>query len=140
MSYPAGRYPIFPCFGGQLCLQTDGLMSGGCVLSSSFQSGHHDAAERVRHQTHAATDAEHRARHVEQRGSQRGAPASDTLWGPPDRMIPAGARARIVSAGVAGEPKLRVYRQLPQAPGDELCVSRSEIENADRLRFTKGNA
>ena len=35
-------------------------------------------------------------------GSQVGAPASDTLLGPPDRMMPAGWRARIVSAGVSG--------------------------------------
>jgi hypothetical protein len=36
-------------------------------------------------------------------GSQVGAPASDTLLGPPDKMIPAGARARIWSAGVSDD-------------------------------------
>ena len=35
-------------------------------------------------------------------GSHRGAPASETLFGPPDRMIPAGVRARILSIGVSG--------------------------------------
>ena len=35
-------------------------------------------------------------------GSQWGAPASDTLFGPPDRIIPAGERAAILSAGVSG--------------------------------------
>ena len=35
-------------------------------------------------------------------GSHIGAPASETLLGPPDRMMPAGCRAQIVSAGVLG--------------------------------------
>ncbi len=35
-------------------------------------------------------------------GSHFGAPSSDTLLGPPDRMMPAGLRARIVSSGVSG--------------------------------------
>ena len=35
-------------------------------------------------------------------GSHFGAPASDTLFGPPDKMIPAGFLARIVSRGVSG--------------------------------------
>ena len=35
-------------------------------------------------------------------GSHFGAPASDTLFGPPDRMMPTGLRARIFSAGVSG--------------------------------------
>jgi hypothetical protein len=34
-------------------------------------------------------------------GSQRGAPASDTLFGPPDRITPTGARAAITAAGVS---------------------------------------
>ena len=35
-------------------------------------------------------------------GSHFGAVASDTLFGPPERMIPAGFRARIFSIGVSG--------------------------------------
>jgi len=35
-------------------------------------------------------------------GSHVGAPASATLFGPPDRMMPTGALARIFSAGVSG--------------------------------------
>ena len=45
------------------------------------------------HQLHAVADAEHR--HAQRRTapeSHCGAPASDTLFGPPDRMMPAGCR------------------------------------------------
>ena len=35
-------------------------------------------------------------------GSHFGAPGSDTLFGPPERMMPTGLRARIFSAGVSG--------------------------------------
>ncbi len=35
-------------------------------------------------------------------GSTRGAPGSDTLRGPPDRITPAGRRAAIADAGVPG--------------------------------------
>ncbi len=35
-------------------------------------------------------------------GSHFGAPTSETLLGPPDRMMPAGAHARIFSSGVSG--------------------------------------
>ena len=35
-------------------------------------------------------------------GSHFGAPGSDTLFGPPERMMPAGFRARIFAAGVSG--------------------------------------
>src|SRR5258708_332690 len=35
-------------------------------------------------------------------GSHFGAAGSDTLFGPPDKMIPTGRRARICSAGVSG--------------------------------------
>ncbi len=34
--------------------------------------------------------------------SHFGAPGSDTLFGPPDRMMPMGFRARIFSAGASG--------------------------------------
>ena len=35
-------------------------------------------------------------------GSHFGAPGSETLFGPPDRMMPTGRRARIFSAGASG--------------------------------------
>ena len=66
-------------------------------------------------------------------GSHVGAPASDTLFGPPDRMMPDRlARANLLGRRVR-RPDLRVDRQLAQAPRDELGVLRPEIENDDGL-------
>ena len=88
-----------------------------------------------RHQLHAVADAEHG--HAERRrraGSHFGAPASDTLFGPPDRMMPAGLPARESSRPACSNgTDLRVDRQLAQPPRDELRVLRPEIENDDGL-------
>ena len=66
-------------------------------------------------------------------GSHFGAPASDTLFGPPDRMMPTGcARANLLGRRVR-RPDLRVDRQLAQPPRDQLRVLRPEIENDDGL-------
>ena len=59
-------------------------------------------AERVGHQLHAVADAEHRhAGVVDTPASQCGAPGSDTLFGPPDRMMPTGLRAADLASGVS---------------------------------------
>ena len=50
----------------------------------------HFPAERVGHQLHAVADAEHRHAGREHAVSQCGAPSSETLFGPPDRMMPTG--------------------------------------------------
>ena len=61
------------------------------------------AAERVGHQLHAVADAEHRTCRGRRRPDRTSArPASETLFGPPDRMMPAGRCARIRSSGVSG--------------------------------------
>ena len=66
-------------------------------------------------------------------GSHRGAPGSDTLFGPPDRMMPTGLpRANLLGRRV-GRPDLRVDRQLAQPPRDQLRVLRAEIEDDDGL-------
>ena len=66
-------------------------------------------------------------------GSQVGAPSSDTLLGPPDRMIPAGWRARIVVRRRVRRPDLRVDRKLAQTTGDQLRVLGPEIEHDECL-------
>ena len=91
------------------------------------------AAERVGHQLHAVADAEHRHAGVEHAGSQCGAPASDTLFGPPDRMTPTGAAsAQFVERRVERQD-LGIDRQLAQAARDQLGELRAEIEDDDGL-------
>ncbi len=66
-------------------------------------------------------------------GSHFGAPGSDTLFGPPDRMMP----DRLPRADLLGRrvrrPDLGIHRQLAQPPRDQLRVLRPEIENDDGL-------
>ena len=65
--------------------------------------------------------------------SQCGAPASETLFGPPDRMTPTGARlAQFFERRVERE-NFRIDRQFPQAPCDELSELRAEVEDDDGL-------
>ena len=66
-------------------------------------------------------------------GSHFGAPASDTLFGPPDRMMPAGCFARSALERRVERNDLGVDRQLAQATRDELGVLRAEIENENGL-------
>ena len=61
------------------------------------------AAERVGHELHAVADAERRRAELRgSPGSVCGAPGSETLFGPPDRMMPAGLRRAISAADVVG--------------------------------------
>src|SRR6218665_153757 len=87
-------------------------------------------------------------------GSHRGDPSASTEAGPPDRMIPRGAKRRGASAGRArrggqedaarGEAAdvvrrqvrpvdLAVHPQLPHAARDELRVLTAKIEDEDLL-------
>jgi hypothetical protein len=73
------------------------------VAELALRRRRHRAAEGVRHQLHAVADAQdRRPRHRRALDHIRGAPASRTLFGPPDRMIPTGLRDRNRSAGVSG--------------------------------------
>ena len=104
------------------------------VAELALRRRRHRAAERVRHQLHAVADAEHRAcrgRTAPDRSSAR--PASDTLLGPPDRMMPAGAARADRLGRRVRRPDLRVDRQLAQTTRDELGVLGPEIENDDGL-------
>ena len=66
-------------------------------------------------------------------GSHFGAPASDTLFGPPERMTPTGcARAQRLERRVERQ-NLAVDGQLAQAARDQLRELRAEIENENRL-------
>ena len=92
------------------------------------------AAEHVGHQLHAVADAEHRHAELEHcRRRTCGAPASETLFGPPDRMMPTGCFARSSSTGVLNGRISRVDRQLAQAPRDQLRVLRPEIQDENGL-------
>ncbi len=60
------------------------------------------AAHQIGHQLHAVADAEHRHAALEHRAARSAArPASETLFGPPDRMMPAGLRRAISAGGVS---------------------------------------
>ena len=58
------------------------------------------ATQHIRHQLHAVADASTGVPSSNSCGAHFGAPASDTLLGPPERMIPTGCFAVIVSTGV----------------------------------------
>ena len=60
-------------------------------------------------------------------------PASETLVGPPDRMMPAGLAPRNLRRRRRRRQDLRVDRQLAQAARNQLRVLRAEIENENRL-------
>src|SRR6185295_8076975 len=90
-----------------------------------------DAAEHVRHQLHAVTDAEHRRTDVEHGGvALRRTRVGHALW--TARQDDAGrfARANLVGGGV-WRPDLRVDREFAKTTSDELCGLRPEIENDD---------
>ena len=92
------------------------------------------AAERVRHQAACRSRCPSvgvpRSRIA---GSLVGAPGSETLFGPPERMIPAGRRRAISAGGRRGRQDLGVHRQLAQPSRDQLRVLRAEIEDDNRL-------
>ena len=72
--------------------------------------------------------------------SHFGAPASDTLFGPPDRMMPTGLlRAQRLERRVERHD-LGVDRQLAQATRDELRVLRAEIQDENGLMGHVGKA
>ena len=65
--------------------------------------------------------------------SQRGAPSSDTLFGPPDRMMPTGrAPGNLCRRRVEGK-NLGVNGQLAQPARNQLRELRAEIEDDDGL-------
>ena len=66
-------------------------------------------------------------------GSHFGAPLSDTLFGPPDRMTPAGCRAAMRVERRVERQDLAVDGQLAQTSRDQLRELRPEIENQNRL-------
>ena len=110
------------------------------VAELALRRGRDAPAERVRHQLHAVADAEHRAAHVEQRRIAAGrARIGHALRS--TRQDDAGRRARpnLVRRRVR-RPDLGIHRQLAKAPGDQLCVLRSEIQNDDRLMAHEGPA
>ena len=91
-------------------------------------------AERVRHQLHAVADARAPARRRRTPpASQCGAPASDTLFGPPDRMTPAGCAREHLGQRRVERQNLGVDRQLAQPASDQLRELRAEIEDDDGL-------
>ena len=53
--------------------------------------------------------------------------------GPPDRMMPAGARARTRLGRLVPRHHLRVDRELPEPARDELRVLRTEVEDENGL-------
>ncbi len=65
--------------------------------------------------------------------SQCGAPASETLFGPPDRMMPTGARSRNLRERRVERQDFGVDRQLAQAARDQLGELRAEVEDDDGL-------
>ena len=62
-----------------------------------------------------------------------GAPLSETLLGPPDRMMPTGLRARSTSHGRVERQNLAVDGQLAQPARDQLRELRAEVEDENRL-------
>src|SRR5262252_1459223 len=91
------------------------------------------SAQRMRHQLHAVADAEHGfADVVHSRIAGRRASVRDALRATrqdDSRRIPC---ANLVDRRV-GRPDFGVDRQLAQAPSDQLCVLRPEIQNDDGL-------
>ena len=87
-----------------------------------------------RHQLHAVADAEHRHAGVEHAPARSAArPARTRSSGPPDRMMPAGRRARDLGQRRVERQNLGVDRQLAQPARDQLRELRAEIENDDGL-------
>ena len=58
---------------------------------------------------------------------------SETLFGPPDRMIPTGRRARDLRERRIERQNLGVDRELAQAARDQLGELRAEVEDDDGL-------
>ena len=66
-------------------------------------------------------------------GSDFGAPLSETLLGPPERMMPTGCRARSIVDRRVERQNLAVDRQLAQPARDQLRELRAEVEDENRL-------
>ncbi len=91
--------------------------------------------EHVGHQLHAVADAEHRharARSTAAVAARRARPR-DTLFGPPDRMMPTGRRRGNLCRRRVERQNLGVDGQLAQPARDELRVLRAEVEDDDGL-------
>ena len=65
--------------------------------------------------------------------SQRGAPGSRTLLGPPDSTMPAGLAAEPSSISDGAWEDLAVDAEFPQTARDQLRVLRAEVEDDDGL-------
>ena len=96
------------------------------VAELALRRRRHRPPSVSRHQLHAVADAQHRRPRSNTAGvasSARRHP--DTLFGPPDRMMPAGLRVANRLGRRVRRPDLRIDRQLAQTTGDELRVLRT---------------
>ena len=103
------------------------------VLAARLRS--HASAQVLREELHAVADAEHRhAASRTPRVGSCGAPSSDTLAGPPERMTAAHVRIAQTLDGRWAGNDLAEDARLAHAPRDELRVLRSEVEDRDTRR------
>ncbi len=91
------------------------------------------AAHQVGHELHAVADAEDRHAALSTARSQRGAPSSETLLGPPERMMPAGRRLRDLRRRRVERQNLGIDGQLAKPARNQLRELRAEIEDDDGL-------
>jgi hypothetical protein len=90
------------------------------------------AAQLGGHGLHAVADAKHRHPDLEHRHRRLHLARLDTELGPPDRMIPSGAKLRMKSSDTSGMD-FAVHLLLAHAAGDELSDLGAEIEDQDFL-------
>ena len=103
------------------------------VAVLALRRGSDPPAERLRHQLHAVADPEHRHAHIEERRiAFRRASLGDAFRSAgqddADGLTCGDERGRRVE-----RQDFAIHRQFAQAPGDELCVLRAEIEDDDGL-------